>query len=189
MSTLFVKKDSEAAYYAIVRAFNQLHKATVASGSVHQDISGVPSGDYLFPSSSNLQVTAPDATNLASSLVLVNALRGAMMSHFADDAAHMFADKYGSAGVSIVNGLSNTVTGASDLPSAYGTLLFLQGAYNSHITGTVSHQKADSRALSGSLAATQGAVNFVANDMKVKVNGHILTGPTGLQPGRLKLLP
>src|SRR5574343_805647 len=164
MSTLFFDRNNEAAYHAMVAAYNALHKATVATGSVHQDISGVPSGDYRVPSSSNLQVSAPNATDLASAVTLVNALRGAMGAHFGDTNAHAVAHNYtnGSSTIAFnVSGVTSSVAPATNLATAYTLLTFLSGAYGAHIGNTTYHQRADTRPLTGTLTAAQGDVNFM----------------------------
>ncbi len=205
MSTKFTQGTSEAMLRALITSFNELHLATVAvtttSGSFskvgtgtggvayttasffHRDITGVPSGDYLFPSSSNLQcrLTASNG-NLVSTIVSANELAGVIKAHFLDDSAH-------SRGDSVQHAYLTAFTASTNLASA-GTLLSASYlAWNNHLASASLHLNTDAtNPMTGSITSgitTQGHADFIVGQMFTKVNTHVASGPA---VGRIKIV-
>lgn len=184
MSTIFSQRTSEAAIRALVQQYNALHQATIATSTAgfHRDISGIPAGDYRFPTSSNLQVTAATATNLATTLTMALNMQGVLKVHFADDVAHLIADTVNVAldGYSIDN--TNATTQLSSV------ILMLNAAkvvFNAHLTQSGVHLNNDGTNTVATTNASDLATSItLVNAMKTKVNAHIVSGPT---VGRIKL--
>ena len=85
-----VNNNDDAILYGLVKAFNDLHyKTTVlqADGyttATHRDITSVTSGDFRDPSFVALEISVADASGLASSIALANAVKGALNLHLPD---------------------------------------------------------------------------------------------------------
>lgn len=185
MSTIFSRKNVDAALRAVVQQYNALHQATISTSvdGYHRDISGVASGDFSAPGSSNLQVSAASATDLATSLTLVLNIQGVLHDHFADDSAHLKAD---SVNVAFDGYAIDNTSGATQLSSAILMANAIKLNYNAHLTQSGVHLKSDTaNNVSTSDATDQSSLDTLLNAMKTKVNAHIVSGPT---VGRVKLI-
>ena len=181
MSTIFSRKDVDSVARALVQQYNALHQATIATtvDGYHRDISGVPSGDFSAPSSADLQVSADDATDLASSQALALNLKGVLSVHFADDQAHLIADT-----VNVTFEGDGYV--ADTLAHAEVLANQMKADFNAHLTQSGVHLNNDMGNTVVSADATdQGSLDTLLNETKVNVNAHILSGPT---VGRVKLI-
>lgn len=185
MPTLKVTKDVDSVCRALVKQYNRLHEDTVADdGYVHSDKSGVmTSVDYTDPESKLLQVEAADATDLATSVTLTNALRAVMMEHFDDDVAHRVAD---STSVGALDGYAD----AEDLDDVQDQLNVMQHTFNAHLDRAVSLVKChlnddDVNEVTTAAATNQATSNTLANDLKSALNAHIDEGPN---VGKIKLI-
>jgi hypothetical protein len=184
MSTIFSQRTSEAIIRALVRQYNALHQATIATSTAgfHRDISGVPAGDFRFPTSSNLQVSAANSTDLPTVLVLAKNLQGVLQVHLADDEAHLIADAVNVGANALL--IDNT-SGATQLSSVIIMLNAIKVAFNAHLTQSGVHLNNDGTNSVATANATDLATSItLANAMKTKVNTHIVSGPA---VGRIKL--
>ncbi len=185
MSTIFSSKNDDSAVRALVQQYNVLHDATISvtTDGYHRDISGVPGGDFSFPTSSNLQVSAATASNLATTLTLAKNVQGVMKVHFADDSAHLIAD---TVNVTFETLLIDNTSGATQLSSVILMLNREKLDFNAHLSQSGVHLKTDAHnTVSASDATDLGTSETLANALKTAVNSHILSGPT---VGRIKLL-
>lgn len=184
MSTIFPQITSEALIRALVQQYNALHQATITTSTAgfHRDISGVPSGDFSSPSSSNLQVSAATASDLATVLTMALNIQGVLKVHFADNVSHLIADSVnvGLDGYSIDN-----TSGATKLSSVILMLNAAKVVSNAHLTQSGVHLNNDGTNTVATADATDLASAItLANGIKAKVNPHIISGPT---VGRIKL--
>jgi|SRR5271169_2645898 len=185
MSTIFSRKNDTSAVSAVVQQYNALHEATISTTTdgYHRDISGVPGGDFRNPTSVNLQVSATNASDLASSLVLVLNEQGVLAQHFADDAAHLMAD---TVNVAFDGYAVDNTNGTTQLSSAIAMANAMKLDYNAHLTQSGVHRKSDTaNNVSTSDATDLTSLETLLNAMKTKVNAHIVSGPT---VGRVKLV-
>lgn len=119
-------------------------------------------------------VTAPNATDLASSIVLLKALTYAYMRHAADTAAHLAAD------VTYVPPGTAAATAAAvvDLSSAITLANQLKSGFNSHRSASGVHNLTDAgNQITSSDASDQGSLNTLLNELKSDLNAHMATGP------------
>ncbi len=112
-------------------------------------------------------VTAADATDLATSLLLVNEIRSVYEFHRADTLAHLNADA------------TNTITApaATDLTTAQTLANELKADYNLHRSQATVHAATDSgNAISAADASNQGTLNTLLNELKADLNLHMAGG-------------
>lgn len=181
MATLFVRKTDSAIVRALVKQYNALHDLVDGYGQVvqyHRDVSGVDSGNWESPASVSLQVSAADATDLPTSVVLANNLLAVARQHIADGEAHLLADTTNA--VTLVDGY------ATDLPSVEVVANHVRLKYLAHRTQGGIHVVNDTVNVASTTPATdQSTSNSLLNDLKAKLNAHISSGPS---LGRIKLI-
>lgn len=185
MSTIFSKKDVDAICRACVQQYNALHAATISASTdgYHRDISGVASGDFSAPSSSNLQVSAATASNLATTTTLALNIQGVLHVHFADDSAHLIAD---TVNVALDGYAVDYTSGTTQLNSVVAMLNAAKVVFNAHLSQSGVHLKTDdANSVATSDATDLSSAQTLANAMKTKINAHIISGPS---VGRIKLL-
>lgn len=181
MATLFVRKNVDAVCRALVKQFNALHDLIdgYAQASLyHRDVTGVDSGSWDSPASVSLQVTAADASGLASSLLLANNLLSVARIHFADDESHLLADTTNA--ITLVDGYATTLE-LAQVAANHVRVKFL-----AHRTQGGVHVNNDNENVAITTPATdQTTTNNLLNSLKDKLNDHIASGPT---VGRIKLI-
>lgn len=160
-----IRKAQLASEPAIVAAINALIDANLST-QVHRDKTSTPAGDSLNPSSSVLQVTAANATNLATSITLANEIKGILSVHMADSSAHLEADE------------TNVNFDGYALASSEATVIALANAmkvdHNAHCADTNVHVNADgTNTVSSSDATDQSSANTLLNELKGDLNAHI----------------
>lgn len=112
-------------------------------------------------------VTAANATDLASSLLLVNQLRDVYEFHRTDMLAHAAADTTNSITAPKATDLATAITLANELRTDYGA----------HRSQATVHTVNDSgNAVSASAASDQGTLNTLLNELKTDLNAHMATG-------------
>jgi len=135
-------------------AFNSLAKLSVGTNA-HYD-------------ASEITVTAANATDLATSLTLVNQLIAVATFMCADTVAHKAAD------ASSLPALGAAV----DLASAQTAANALKVWYAAHRVSTTYHPTADStNAVTAANASDQGTLNTLANDLKTQMVAHAASAP------------
>lgn len=144
-------------------------KINAIIGSVHVTQTSYPAaGDP--PAATVVAITSPNATDLATSLVLCNELIDKGLLHLNDTVAHKAAD-----------GGSWPVSGAAvDLATAQTAANLMKGTYNTHIAATTKHYSADAaNAIAAANASDQTTLNTLLNEMKPDVTAHIALAFTG----------
>jgi len=115
-------------------------------------------------------ISTANASDLATSVALVNAIKVVVNKHFADSAAH----STGTASALV------TTADATDLATGITLGNALKAAYNTHRTASNVHYNNDStNAVSSTDATDQTSLNTLLNEMKGDVNAHIASAPTG----------
>lgn len=124
----------------------------------------------IFHADASATITTPDASDLATSITLANAIKASYNAHCASacdaatgQGAHIAADATN----------PTAVADATDLTSVEALLNDLQSKYNAHRVLASSHCTADTTHVSSAAAATtQGTANTLANDLKTQMNAH-----------------
>lgn len=165
------RRVTDALLYALIAQHNAKQEASV-SAFFHADTTQVTSAsDYRNPTVTALAVTAANATDLATSLTLVNQEKLILNIHFQDPRAHNSA-------VTAVVATAN----ATDLATANTLANALKTAYNTggHINASNVHFNNDATNTIAAAAATdQTTLNTLLNELKTDVNAHIISAPLG----------
>lgn len=157
--------------FALVAAHNQLQTDAIGS-SFHRDRT-CSSGrtDYRTFAPTRVTISATNASDLATSLVLVNQIKSVVNTHFADAAAH----STGTLSAAV------TTADATDLATAQTLANALKAAYNTHRTASNVHFNNDStNVVTSADASDQSTLNTLVNEMKTDINAHMLSAPNGV---------
>lgn len=113
-------------------------------------------------------ISAANASDLATSLVLAEQIRGVYNAHLDNDAAHKLADP------------KPALSPATTLATAITLANAIKADYNTHIASTTYHYNADAtNAITSSNATDQSSLNTLLNELKTDMNAHIASGPAG----------
>lgn len=133
----------------------------------------VGAGSNYHIDKSERTVTAANASDLATSLVLCRALCEFYAFHFADDVLHKVKEGTALPSAASVVSLATAITAANALKVAHGN----------HIGSTTFHYTADAvNTIAAANASDQGSLNTLLNELKTDVNAHssgALAGPSG----------
>jgi len=159
--------------YALVAAWNNKQEASVTS-QFHADVTqNNTTTDFKNPSASNLQVTAPNATDQATSLVLTKQLILVAVKHFEDLAG---AHNTVASPTSGLKALGSVV----DLASAIIAVNLVRTVYEAHRTLANCHFNNDvTNTITAPAASDQTTLNTLLNELKADLNAHILSAPVG----------
>lgn len=167
---LTVRKDDSTLIYALIAQNNQRMLDDVSTTKPHKAKSGTTTGDFKAPTFAVLAAASANATNLATSLTLVNELKSVVNRHFADVPPHNTST---SAQVTTASG--------TDLTTAVALANQLKSVLNTHETSTSVHYNSDTtNTITNANATDQTTLNTLINEMKTKLNAHIATAPSGL---------
>lgn len=167
-----IRKGSGSVARALVAAYNALRGqiATTAT-KFHADITASgTSGAWEDLSQTNYTVTAADASDLVTSITLVNSLKLIFNVHFADAVAHKAADD------------TNKITSAdaTDLASVETLVNDVKAKYNAHLSQAGVHYNNDGTNSVATVNATdQATANALANALKAAFNLHLVSAPSG----------
>jgi hypothetical protein len=166
-----VRRGTDAVLAALVLAHNASRRAAGESGSFfHADVTSDAGGDHRAPTATSATVTASNATDLATSLVLVNDLRRRWLQHRNDGLAHKVADGLPALAAPVATDLASAQTLANELKADYTT----------HIGSTGHHYNADAtNTVSAPDATNQATLNALLNELKTDFNAHIASAPAG----------
>lgn len=160
------------AMVAALVAANNLRQEEAVASFFHADTLQTTTGEPRLGGSlavADATVATANATDLATSVALVNALKVAINSHFADTFAHNTAV---SAAVATAD--------ATDLATGIALANALKAAYNTHRTAANVHFTNDAaNATAAADASDQGTLNTLANEIKTDFNAHIVSAPLG----------
>lgn len=153
MARVVRKTSPEQADWAA--CINELKTQIGASTKFHLDASEVT-------------VTAADATDLATSLTLVNQLRAVFEFHKNDALA-----------LKALDATTMTAPAATDLASAITLANELKADYNVHIASATVHFNADAtNGIAASNATDQSSLNTLLNELKTDMNAHMADAPS-----------
>lgn len=170
--SLSVRKTQAAAIYAQVKASRELRLELAALNSkIHASISLVAStsSDYKNPAGSTDAVSAANASDLATSITLADAITAFCNRHAADDGAHKAAYSSAPIATTALSTLSDVQTRANAIKTWYET----------HRASTTYHPTADStNTISSASATDQSSANTLLNELKTDINAHVASGFT-----------
>lgn len=159
---IIARKGSSAVLAAVVDQLNKLRELSVST-NFHVTKTGVPAAVSDPPGASALQVTAPNATNLATSLVLVNEIAAVYNVHAQDALAHNTA---------VSPALSSPL--ATDLATAQTLANEIKGDYGTHLAAAGVHFTNDAtNTIAAADATDQTSLNTLLNELKTDLNAHI----------------
>lgn len=162
------KIDSEAAF-AAVAALNGTRRAITGllTTKAHAGATSVvTTGHWQAPSGVALQVTAANATNLATLRTLCRNLWAVGRLHFADALNHVGADG--------TNTWSNQPAEDAVLTDLQTWLNAAKAAFNAHRTQASVHFTNDAtNTITSADATDQSSADTLANELKTDLNAHI----------------
>lgn len=161
--------------FALVKALNDGQDARVSS-NFHASVTQTRGGDYRNPTVASHTVAAANATDLATSLVLVNQIKDVMDHHFRDEVAHNTAT---SAQITIADG--------TDITTAVALANDLKAKYETHRTASNVHFNNDAtNTVTNANATDQTTLNTLINEIKGDINAHVTNATLG---SMIRLLP
>lgn len=137
----------------------------------HNDLKAqIGAGAFFHLDKSEVTVTAANATDLATSLVLCNQAIAVYRFHFADTLALKAADATA----------LPALGAAIDLASANTAANLIKTSHATHIASTAAHYAADATNTVLTANATDlTTLMALLNDIKAKINAHMASGPAG----------
>lgn len=144
------------------------HPVVRPFADAHNDLKAqIGAGSHFHLDASERTVTAADATDLATSLILVNQILAVYRFHMADTLAHK------TTGVALASYVP-----ATDLATAITRANDVKSKYNTHIASTTYHYNADStNDVASSNATDQDSLNTLVNDIKAQMVAHLADAP------------
>ncbi len=149
-----VLRNTHPAMAPMATAFNSLKAQIGAGSSFHLD-------------ASEQTISVANASDLATSLALVNQLLVVYRFHMVDTLAHKVV------GVDLAS-----YAEATDLASAIARANDIKAKYNVHRASTTYHYSADATNVTAAADATdQTSLNTLLNELKVDLNAHMASAP------------
>jgi hypothetical protein len=124
----------------------------------------------VFHADATTAITAPNASEINSSIVLANQLKALLNAHYASA-----CDASTGIGAHISADASNVIAtaDASDLTSVEALLNACKTSYEAHRASTVFHPTADgTHTITSATATDQGTSNTLGNEMKTDCSAH-----------------
>jgi hypothetical protein len=139
-------------------------------GAAHNDLKlQIGAGAFFHLDKSEVTVTAANAVDLPTALVLGNQLVAVYRFHFADTLAHKIADVTALPALGACLDLATSITAANLMKASHNTHLGLTTVnYNADATNTIA--TANATILSDLLT--------LLNATKTAINAHMLSGPS-----------
>ena len=163
------RKTIDEMTFALVAAWNAKQEASVAS-FFHADITQITSGQYQSKTVTNDTVTAANASDLATSITLVNQLKAVINRHFADTFAHNTA----------VSAQITTADAATLLTEVQTLANAIKTAYTTHLSASNVHFNNDAtNTIAAANATDQSTANTLLNELKADFNAHLISAPLG----------
>jgi hypothetical protein len=148
-----------------VRNTSPLASIVVAQTKILAERIGAGSSFHL---DAGTAIASSNASDLATSLVLANEIKGVYEDHLKNDAMHK------------VRTSITTLAKATTLATAITLANAIKADYNTHRASTTYHYNADATNVVTSADATdQGSLNTLLNEMKGDLNAHIASAPAG----------
>jgi len=168
--SLAVKGADAPIAFALVKNYNLLRRSpTVLGAAYHSDQLETTTGDYKNPVATPLTITAPVASDLATSLVLVTQIAFVYERHRVCS-GHKASDT------------TNAVTSpaATNLATAQTLANEIKADYNAHAASAAAHFTADgANLITSANASDQATLNTLLNEMRTDINAHMASAPAG----------
>lgn len=128
----------------------------------------IGAGSSFHLDASEKTITAANASDLATSLTLVNQILAVYQFHMADTLAHKVTG-VALASYAEATTLATAITRANDI----------KAKYNVHRASTTYHYTADSTNVTAASDATdQSSLNTLLNELKTDINAHMASAPS-----------
>jgi hypothetical protein len=165
-----VRKMPDVMLHALVVANNQALVDGIST-FFHLDRTATTSSvDYLNQSVTRLTVSAATATDSTTAIVMVNSVKTALNTHFADTIAHNTA----------VSSAVATAT-ATDTTTAITLANAIKTAYGTHLSASNVHYTNDStNTVSAANATDATTLITLVNELKTDLNAHMASAPAGV---------
>lgn len=162
------RKTLDAMVFALVAANNE-RQVDAVSTNFHADTTAVDSTDYQSLTITRVTISSANATDLATSLTLVNELKEDINKHLVDAGSHNTA----------VSAAVTTAT-ATDEATSVALVNALKAAYNTHLSAAGVHYNNDgTNTVINANATDTTTVLVLANELKADFNAHVTSAPTG----------
>ncbi len=167
-----INRFPNAVAFASVEALLRMAKAgATAASKVHASVTSKPGGDFQRPTATAEAIANPNASNLATSIALVNEIKAVYNRTLSDDGAHK-----------VTSTLISTAD-ATDLATGITLGNALKAAYETHRASTTHHYTADAtNTITADDATDQSSLNTLLNELKTDINAHILLAYTTYLP-------
>jgi hypothetical protein len=183
---LTIRKIDTSVAFAAAAALNLQRKAIVdaLTSYPHYDATATTSGHFTLPVASALQVTAADASSLATLRTLARDIWFVATTHFADAIASSGANggAHAAADDTATTSFGSQTAEDASLSALQTALNAYKAALNVHASQSGVHSHDDSAlSISTTDASDQSTANALANAIKSALNTHIsaaLAGPS-----------
>lgn len=163
-----IRSNDTSLIQALIKA-NQQSMLDAVGSSAHKAKSANTTGDFANPIVTVLQVTQATATDVTTSVALVNNIKVVINDHFNDVPPH-----------NTTTSSQVTTASATDLTSGVTLANALKTAINASFTSTSVHYTSDTtNTVTNANATDQTTLDTLLNEMKTKVNAHIKSAPGG----------
>ena len=181
---LTIRKIDTSVAFAVAAALNLQRKAIVddLTSYPHYDATATTSGYFTQPVASTLQVTAANATTLATSRTLTQNIWLVATTHFADAIASSGANggAHAAADSTAIASFGDKIADDAALSDIQTALNAYKAALNVHASQSGVHAHDDSAlVISTTDASDQSTANALANAIKSALNTHISAGMAG----------
>lgn len=163
------RRVTDAILYAFVAQHNLKQEANVSTFFHADTTQTTNSSDYRNPTVTNLTITAANASDLPTSIVLANQLQLVLNIHWQDALAHKTAVS-----------AKDATAKASDLATSIALANALKAAFNVHLTASNVHWTNDgTNTIATANATILSDLITLLNATKTAVNAHVISAPTG----------
>lgn len=155
-----------------------LAAASIVGANFHADILSSTTGDFMFPATASILVTAATAVDLPTCITLANQIVGVMQVMMKDGIS---TDPYFAGSHKIPDAANSTaIATAVDLPSVIVAANALKAQINAHLTQAGVHFTNDATNTIVAAAATILSDSItLLNAIKTSINAHIVGAPAG----------
>lgn len=155
--------------FALLAAHNQRQVDAIASFFHLSQTESTNRSNYMAPTVTRLRVLSANASDLATSVTLVNEVKLVLNQHFPDLVAH---DTVASAAIATAD--------ATDLATGITLANAMKAAYNTHLSAANVHFTNDgTNTTAATNASDQATLNTLLNEMKTDINAHLASAPAG----------
>ncbi len=175
--SIITRQISDLIPFALTLAWNQWRGGAAQVGaSFHADATSSTTGDATTPVTAALTVSAANASDLPTCLVLANQVQGVLQTHWADGIS---TNKYASGAHKIPDTTNATVRPtAVDLATTVALANFLKVQLNAHLGQAGVHYTNDATNTVAAANASDLATSItLLNALKTATNAHMASAP------------